>query len=298
MALIDNAPMIDTVNSPYIHAATSENFNSLVLDNSNKGPVLVNFWSRKAGPCLRQYPILDQLIHHYDGRVLLINVDIENEFVFTKEYGVTSVPTLKIFRHEQVIKTLHGYQSETDLTKLLDIYVTRDSDLILSKVIQLYSEGKHTQAYQMITDAIVEDPANPRLPLTMCKLVMHEGRYPEAIKLIHSLPDDIQQHDDIRQLRNLLEFYDKDDLESELETLLLRSEQEPNDLVVKKKLITHYVFAREFEKALDLLVQIMDLEPSFQEHYAQQAMLKIFSILGDGHPLISQYRTNLQRYTY
>jgi len=65
VTLIDNAPMIDTVNSPYIHAGTSDNFSALVLENSAKGPVLVNFWSRKAGPCLRLHPILDQLIRQF-----------------------------------------------------------------------------------------------------------------------------------------------------------------------------------------------------------------------------------------
>lgn len=85
--------MIDSLSSPYIHTATSNNFNSMVLENSHKGPVLVNFWSKNAGPCLRQYPLLDQIIHHYDGRVLLINIDSETEVIITKQYGITSVPT-------------------------------------------------------------------------------------------------------------------------------------------------------------------------------------------------------------
>ena len=55
--------MIDTVNSPYIHTGTSDNFKALVLENSHRGPVLVNFCSKKSDPCLQQYPILDQLIH-------------------------------------------------------------------------------------------------------------------------------------------------------------------------------------------------------------------------------------------
>lgn len=290
--------MIDTVNSPYIHAATTENFSSLVLENSAKGPVLVNFWSRKAGPCLRQYPVLDQLIHHYAGRVLLINVDIENEFVFSKEYGVTSVPTLKLFRNGEVVATLHGYQSDSDLRRLLDLHVTRDSDLILAKAIHLYSTGTHAQAYELITDAIVADPVNPRLPLAMCKLVIHEGRYPDAIKLLSSLPEDIQQNREIKQLQYFLEFYNEEDLTTGPEALQLMSEQEPDDLITKKKMITHYVLAREFEKALDLLVQIMELAPDFEDQYARQAMLKIFNIIGDGHPLVGQYRSNLQRYRH
>jgi len=46
--------MIDTIESPYIHAAGDDNFQSLVLENSKADPVLVNFWTKNAGPCLRQ----------------------------------------------------------------------------------------------------------------------------------------------------------------------------------------------------------------------------------------------------
>jgi putative thioredoxin len=148
--------MIETVNSPYIHAATSDGFKALVLENSEKGPVPVDFWSRKAGPSLRLYPILDKLVHQYKGRVLLVNMDVDNEFIVTKEYGIASVPTLKLFRHGQVVETLYGYQSENDLTKVLDRYVVRDSELTLARALQAYTQGQQAQAYEMITDAIVD----------------------------------------------------------------------------------------------------------------------------------------------
>lgn len=297
-ALIDNAPMIDTVNSPYIHVATSDNFSSLVLENSNKGPVLVNFWSRKAGPCLRLYPVLDQLTHHYAGRVLLINVDTENEFVFTREYGIASVPTLKLFRNGQVVETLHGYQSEKDLTRMLDLYVSRDSDATLGKAIQLYSEGEQSKAFEMLADAVVEDQENPRLPLTLCKLLKHEGRYVEAIKLIQSLPDMVRQNREVRQLEYILEFYNEEDIANDLATLQITSEQEPDNINVKRALVSQHVLVQEFEQALQELVLIMQQDLTYQDNYAQQAMLKIFNILGDGHPLIRQFRPNLQRYNH
>ena len=56
--------------SPYILAGSSENFAALVLENSTLGPVLVNYWSPKAGPCLRLYPILDNLIHEFAGKMI------------------------------------------------------------------------------------------------------------------------------------------------------------------------------------------------------------------------------------
>ncbi len=288
--------MIDTVNSPYIHAATSDNFSLRVLENSNQGPVLVNFWSRKAGPCLRLYPVLDQLTHHYAGRILLVNVDTENEFVFTREYGIASVPTLKLFRNGQVVETLHGYQSETDLTKMLDLYVSRDSDSTLGKAIQLYAEGEQGKAFEMLADAIVEDQENPRLPLTLCKLLKHEGRYVEAIKLVQSLPGRVRQNREVQQVEYILGFYNEEDIANDLATLRIKSEQEPSNLNVKKALVSQHVLAQEFEAALQVLALIMEQEPANRDNYAQQAMLKIFNILDDGHPLIRQFRPNLQRY--
>ena len=168
--------MIESIDSPYIIEATSNNFKPLVLENSKQGPVLVNFWSRSAELCVHQFPVLDLLVHHYDGRLLLINVDAEKEVAVTHEYGITSIPTLKLFRNQQVVATMHGYQNEEDLLKLLEQYVARDSDLRLAGAIRLYTDGKKTEAYETIANAIVEDPVNPRLPLTFCKLLKHEER--------------------------------------------------------------------------------------------------------------------------
>ena len=290
--------MIDSINSPYIHAATGENFKALVLENSFKGPVLVNFWSKKAGPCLRQYPILDQLIHFYDGRVLLVNIDADAEVVLTKEYGITSIPTLKLFRNENVVETLHGYQSEIDLKKMLEPYVARDSDQTLAEAVQRYTEGEPVEAYEMIANAIVEDPVNHRLPLTMCKLLKHEGRFDEALKLIGSLPGDIRNNKEIAQFHDLLSFYAQADMKGDVDALIKHVESNPDDLQAKRQLCIQYVVQQAYESALQQLVDIMMIDPGYGDNYAQQAMLKIFSILGSGHPLIAQYRANLNRYIH
>ena len=290
--------MIDTLESPYIHAATAENFSSLVLDNSKLGPVLVNFWSRKAGPCLRLYPVLDKMIHHYAGRVLLVNIDTESDITIPREYGITSVPTLKLFRNGQVVETWHGYQSEDDLTKVLDIYVSRDSDQTLAQAIQLYSGGQPAKAYEVIAEAIVNDPVNPRLPLAMCKLLKHEARYTEAMKLIDSLPDDVRNNVEIRQLQDLLSFYLELDPTLELNTLLTRIEASAEDMEARQQVVAYYVIQQRHEDALNELVAIMDIDPGYNENYAQKAMLKIFNILGSEHKLAATFRPNLRRYAH
>ena len=290
--------MIDSIDSPYIIEATSNNFKPLVLENSKQGPVLVNFWSKNAGPSLRQYPILDQIVHHYDGRLLLINVDTDRETAISREYGITSVPTLKLFRNEQIVDTMHGYQSEHDLLKVLEQHVARDSDLTLAGAIRLYTEGKKTEAYETIANAIVEDPVNPRLPLTFCKLLKHEERYREALALIDALPPDIRNHTEVAQLHDLLTFHIEIDATQNIEGLVTQVELSPENLEAQQQLTSQYVVREEHEKALQQLANMMQIDPGYKDNYARSAMLKVFNILGSEHALIKEFRPNLKRYAH
>ncbi len=290
----------DTLDSPYIHAAIRDDFAAMVLENSRTGPVLANFWSEKAGPCLRQYPILDKLVYHYGGRLLLVNIDADTEVEITKEYGIASVPTLKLFRHGQIIETLHGYQSETDLRRMLDPHIARESDQVLAEAIKHYAQAEHTRAYEMISEAIVRDPLNPRLPLALCKLLKHEQRYQDAINLISTLPANIAAQKDIVELQYQLEFsaITASNPDSEQNTAILEQQaiESDDDLELKKQLSAHYAVRHNYQQALSTLLAIMDMNQNFDDQYARKAMLKIFILLGGEHELINQYRPFLRRY--
>ena len=61
----------------YITDCTRENFSQRVLANSAKGPVLVNYWSPRAGPCLMLLPRLVKLAGEFSGRFLLVLVNTD-----------------------------------------------------------------------------------------------------------------------------------------------------------------------------------------------------------------------------
>ena len=290
--------MIDTIESPYIHAASDDNFPSLVLENSKTGPVLVNFWEKKGGPCLRQYPILDALVTKYQGKFLLVNVDTAKEIKTAREYGITSVPTLKLFRHETIQASLHGYQSEADLIQMLDQYVSRDSDQVLASAIQEYAIGNHIEAYEMITGEIINDPDNPRLPVALCKLLKHEQRYSEAVNILNSVPPDISQNPDIILLQDQLSFLVVADQINDIDALMEHENELPNDLKTKIQLCAYYVANNQFREALQALARVIEIDPQYQDNAARTAMLRIFNILGEGHELIAEFRPLLNRYKH
>ena len=83
----------------FVFDANRENFPQLVLGNSDKGPVLVYFWTPKAGPCMLLMPRLVQLVEEFSGKFLLVLVNTDEAGQIAHQYGVTSVPTVKFFRN-------------------------------------------------------------------------------------------------------------------------------------------------------------------------------------------------------
>ncbi|MDX1300666.1 MAG: thioredoxin domain-containing protein, partial [Pseudomonas sp.] len=66
--------------SPYIFdIAGSASFEQLVIENSFKKPVLVDFWAEWCAPCKALMPLLAKITEEYQGELLLakVNCDLE-----------------------------------------------------------------------------------------------------------------------------------------------------------------------------------------------------------------------------
>ena len=100
--------------SAYILEATTENFDRLVLDNSRRGLVVVDFWAPWVGPSLRQREILSDLARRHEGRFLLVSVNTDEQKPLAERFGGRSLPSFKLFRHAELVGEYHGVQPEAD----------------------------------------------------------------------------------------------------------------------------------------------------------------------------------------
>ena len=97
-----------------VYHFTDGNFEEEVL--SAKQPVLVDFWASWCGPCRRQGPIVDEVEKEISaenlGKVGKVNVDEER--ALAEQYGISSIPTLMLFKNGQVAEKFVGVtQKET-----------------------------------------------------------------------------------------------------------------------------------------------------------------------------------------
>jgi putative thioredoxin len=285
------------LDSPYIFEGSRQNFHALVLENSNLGPVLVNYWAAHAAPCLRLYPVLDKLVHDYEGKFLLVNLDVEQHRGLAREYGVSSLPTMKLFRHQAVVETLHGYQPAGDLQTLLNKYVARESDAILPTALTHYAQGQVEQALSILARAALEDPDNLRLAVALAKLLIREHDPEKAQQLLRSLPEAAQSDREVHRLLARLEFLVIARDAPESSPLERAIAQNPNDLAARYSLSAVRFAAGDPGAAMEQLLEIMGRDRSFHDDAGRRGLLAIFEALNNEGDLVSRYRTLMKSLT-
>lgn len=95
------------------------------LDDSNfqeavsNGVTLVDFYADWCGPCRMIAPIIDELAKEMDGKAKVAKVDIEASQKVTSQFGVTSIPTLILFKNGEEFKRIVGVRDKAALSSLI-----------------------------------------------------------------------------------------------------------------------------------------------------------------------------------
>ena len=95
------------------HLKTSE-FQSAV---ESAPLVMVDFWASWCGPCMMLSPIVEELSKtHKVGKV-----NVDEEMALAQRYGISSIPSLLVFKGGELVNRSLGYQSLESLEKLMEV---------------------------------------------------------------------------------------------------------------------------------------------------------------------------------
>jgi thioredoxin 1 len=94
---------------------TDDSFKQDVLDSSE--PVVVDFWAEWCGPCRLIGPALEEISSEMQGRVKIAKVNVDENPGIASQYGIRSIPTLRIFKNGQLAGQKVGAAPKGDLSR-------------------------------------------------------------------------------------------------------------------------------------------------------------------------------------
>lgn len=279
--------------SANVYDVTEQDFESAVLDASRQVPVLVDFWASWCGPCQMLLPIITKVAESYQGKVRLAKVNIDEQQGLAMQYGVRSVPTVKLFRHGQMADEFMGALPEGELRAFIERHVERESDQLFRQGLTLYEGGQRERAFDLVRQALTMDPENYRVQLQAADLFIRDGDAAGAREILGRLPIDVQTEPAAQELMARVEFAAAAAEAPEAAALEERLATDPGDAEARYQLAARHVVAGEYEAGMEQLLELMQRDRHWGDDAGRKGLLRIFELLGNEGELVHRYRSRM-----
>ncbi len=100
---------------------SSEEFNNLV--QNTEGIAVVDFFATWCGPCKMLAPVFQEVANDFEGKADFYKIDIDASLDIARQFSVSTVPTVIVFRNGEPIERLVGFMPKENLTSKIKEYI-------------------------------------------------------------------------------------------------------------------------------------------------------------------------------
>ncbi|HSF85531.1 MAG TPA: thioredoxin [Acidimicrobiia bacterium] len=261
-------------------------FPQAVLQRSHEVPVVVDFWAEWCGPCKVLGPILEDLTIESDGEFELAKVDVDANPELSQQFGVQGIPTVVAFRDGAVAGRFTGALPEPQVRTWLEGIMPDEMDRMVDQARDVALGGDLLQAEQIYRMVLEQRSDHHEAGTGLAGLLLARGDSEEALIVLGRLAPtpDVER----LQAAARLSASRVDDVASLEAAVTADAGDDGARLSLAKALAAR----SEFEPALDHMLTVVTGKGEGADE-ARKAMLDIFELLGDAHPLTGPYRRRL-----
>jgi putative thioredoxin len=253
--------------------ATDANFGEVVLDESFRRPVVVDFWAEWCQPCRMIGPVLERLADEHGGDFLLAKLDTDRNPQASMAFRIQGIPAVKAFRDGQMVSEFVGAIPERAIRQWLEPLLPSEADRSVEQAEQAEREGRVEEADRLFRQVLATDPNHVGAALGAGRLATERGDLDEARKFLEPLRPDPEA---VRLL-------------DALEVAGWPSPDGNGPLAQAERAAAE----GRFQEALETFLAAVQNGSDEDRKRAREAMLKVLSVLGEEDPLTVEYRRKL-----
>ena len=274
---------------------TVENFQQVILQDSQEKLVMVDFWADWCEPCKDLMPILEKLAGEYSEHMILAKVDCDAQQEVAGQFGIRSLPTVMLVKDGQPVDGFAGVQPEAQIREMLAKYLPNPEDDALQEAAQLAAAGDYQAAFPIVKQAFDINPDNIDAKYLYIDCLIETGSVSQAKEQLATIKM-VDQDGRYQALNGKIELAEQAAETPEIKQLQEAVANEPDNLQYKIDLAVQLQQAHKADEALELLYTVLKKDLGFGD--ARKLMLDMVNALADGDPLKSEYRRKVYGLLY
>jgi putative thioredoxin len=263
-------------------------FQTDVLERSKSIPVLVDFWADWCGPCKVLGPVLERLAAQSSDRWVLAKVDTEAHQDLAAQFGIRSIPNVKLFSDGVVVDEFTGALPEPAITRWLEKALPDRYRHAIDRAESLLLAGNSSEAEATLREILNREPRHERARVILARTKIWSD--PEAAR---ALVEEIEEHSEQFPMADAIRMI----------ALLLRQGSNV-DALPEGSAREHYatalraLAAGDFSSALSEFIEVVREDREYEEDGARKACIAIFRMLGEHHEITKQFRREFSSALY
>jgi putative thioredoxin len=269
----------------------------LLIDESHKRPVVVDFWADWCEPCKVLMPLLEKIATEYNGAFLLAKVNADEQQMIAQQFGVRSLPTVMVIQNGQPVDGFAGAVPEGQVRQMLEKYLPKPWDGLLEMAREAMEAGDFASALTPLRQAWEDSGRQLDITLSYARCLIECMRLDEAEAVLAEVR--LADQDALyEQLQAQLQIKREAAKSPEIEALEQKMAQDPDNFDVRHQLAVQYTNAGQFREALEQLVHILQRDLNHGDGATKKLLLDTIASLGKGDPLAAEYQRKLYSLLY
>jgi putative thioredoxin len=255
-------------------------FEKEVIEESFRIPVLVDFWAEWCGPCKILGPILERLVEKHGGEWKLAKLNTDNYQDIAAEYGIRSIPNVKLFIEGKVANEFVGALPEHMVEEWLKKAIPGKNHSLISEAKELIDDGNQAKAAKMLEKILRENPDELEAKVLLSKIYLFTSaeKSTQLISDISPTPETTELIESIKTISSLL------------------TKLENNSLTFDSPVKDKYIEAikdlknENFDSALNKFIEVIRNDRKLDDDGARKACIAIFKYLGEENEITLKHR--------